>query len=228
MKNVDVSKLLELVQKADILERSLMLGEDLVLIKYGKDGSIVSKTHYNYTPGSLAIIDARLEKTAKKRRKKWESRYLEFASLLPQLDWVMIPEDYGVRIVEAEGQGTEDEFTIAFLGYNEIELQHLSVLVADALLEDFEDKLAEEAEKKREAENPANSSASKTVANPANAGSETKDADTADSADSADDDLEPIAISEAIEDFAKRFGLNATSLQELAKDKGIIIIGVAP
>lgn len=143
-KKIDASELLELVQKADMLERSLMLGADLVLIKYGKDGGIVRKTSYSYTPESLATIDAKLEKVAKKRRKKWESRYLEFAPLLPQLGWVMIPEDYGVRIIEAKDQGTEGEYMVTFLGYNELEIQHLSTLIADALLEDFEDKLAEE------------------------------------------------------------------------------------
>lgn len=133
------SDVLELVQKAQMLERDIMpSNKGLTLIKYDKDGSIVRELEYDYTPANVARINSKLEKAAKKRRRKWEAKYLEFAHFLPEVGWVMIPEDYGVNIIEAEGQGTEDEVQIAFLGYNEIEIQHLATMIADALLENFD------------------------------------------------------------------------------------------
>lgn len=141
------SVLLELTERAQWLGLDLMLGDEISLIKYDKNGSkIVSETTYKYQPDFIEEINAKLEKVAHRQRRHWESEFLRFAPYLPKLGWVMIPEAEGVIIIEAKNQGTEDEVLVASFGYNEIAIQHLSDLIASALIEDFENNTPDDIE----------------------------------------------------------------------------------
>lgn len=132
------SKLKDLVETTTTLGHTLLLEDRINLVVYNRKNKIKSNHFYEYNESDIELLEKRLQKIAKKQRKKWESEFMRLLGAIKMLQW---NANFELLVVKLETRNG-----IYLYSYNEIGFCEMADFIADTLLEKYATESDEESE----------------------------------------------------------------------------------